>query len=407
MLVCKGGFTFHIVLFLILFAMSISAFSQENLEQLQSQEIEEYLAEHKNINNTIATLTGTAINPLLIPGTIGAYKYYTTPNEARNLLPWFYQPWFFGICLVLATLAYIPAIPADFLNLPPAFSKFIELCNKKIGLLLASPLLFDTVTSLAKQLAETAPSAFTVDRQFVYASVVPWERLSGIPQVLLFIAIVPMLLFVFFAMWLLNYVFDVLIVLCPFGWIDLFLKILRGIFYALLLITAVYFPQLIYILVIPVAIVSILLFGWSVRRAIMGLVFLNDFIFRNKNAPVGKIGLLAFWGSKKGVKNKSIGRLTERDGDLSFSFRRYFLFRNTVAIDRSEIVVKKGFLYSTIHNNGVAVCALPPRYQNSTEEIKTYLDARIEDGALKKGLKGIWEWFTGLRSSKMAEPASV
>lgn len=391
---------FRVVIVLILSVMPVSAFAQENLEKLQSQEIKQYLAEHENNNNAIATLTGTAINPLLVPGAIGAYKYYTTPNEARNLLPWFYQPWFWGICLILVALAYVPAIPANFLNLPPAFSKFIELCNKKIGLLLASPLLFDTGVTLAKQLAEAAPSVFTVDRQFVYASIVPWERLSGTPQVLWFIAIVPMLFFVFFAIWLLNYVFDVLIFLCPFGWIDLFLKILRGIFYALLLITAVFFPQLIYILVIPVVIVSVLLFGWSVRRAIMGFVFLKDFIFRNKKASVGKVGLLAFWSSNKGVKSKSIGRLTEKGGDLSFSFRRYFLFLNTVTIDRSEIVVKKGFLYSTVYNTGVAICTLPPRYQNSTEEIKAYLAARIEDGSLKKGLKGILEWFKGLRISK-------
>jgi len=370
----------------------------------------DYFVKRDNLANTMAILTGTANNTLLVSGAIGAYKYYTTPDETRNLLPWYYRPWFWVICLALVAFAYIPSIPANIFNLPPTISKFIELCNKKIGLLLASPILFDTCISLVKQLAETASSVITVDKQYVYASssIIPWEGLSGAAQVFWFIAIVPMLFFVFFAMWLLNYGFDVLIFLCPFGWIDLLLKIARGIFFVLLLVTAIYFPQLVYVLIIPVMVISILLFGWSVRRAIMGLVFLKDFIIRKKEVSVDENGILVFSGSNKGIKTKSIGKLTEKDGDLFFSYRRFFLFRNTVTIDRSEMVLRKGFLYSTIHNRGIAVFALPPRYQKVAEEVTAYLGAdRMEESSLKKGLKGIMEWFKRLTKQINTEPASA
>ena len=284
----------------VLFMLAVSAFAQEKPEGLQNQEVNDYFSERGKFADTLATLTGTAVNPLLISGVIGVYKYYTAPDEAKNLLPWYYKPWFWTICLVLVALAYIPSIPSDIFNLPPTASKFIELCNKKLGLLLTSPILFNICTTLAKQFSVAASSVFAVDRQYVYASILPWEWLSGLPQIFWFLTIIPVTFFVFFAMWLLNYVFDLLIFLCPFGWIDLLLKISRGMFFALLLVAAVYIPLLVYVLVIPVMIISVLLFGWSARRTITGFVSLRDFVFRRKEASAGEKAGLVFSDSNKG-----------------------------------------------------------------------------------------------------------
>ncbi|MCL2102268.1 MAG: hypothetical protein FWH22_11225, partial [Fibromonadales bacterium] len=56
-------------------------------------------------------------------------------------------------------------------------------------------------------------------------------------------------------------------------------------------------------------------------------------------------------------------------------------------------ILRKGFIYSNIYNNGVALCSLPPRYQKITEQVKENFNIhKIEDGRLKKGIKGIIEW---------------
>jgi len=369
--------------FLVIFfiVMSVSVFAQE--QQLRNQELKEYFAEKEQTAKTMAILTGTAMNPLLIPGALGVYKYYTASEEERHKLFWYYQPWFWGICLGLAVIGFIISIPSITLNLPSVLSSFVELCNKKLGLVLSSPMVFDHGVSFAKQLSNAVPP---LEVSYVSASMIPTEWIS-------ITIIVPAIFFVFIAIWLLNYVFEVLLFICPFGWIDLILKTMRGIFYVLLFATAIFFPSLIYVLVIPVAVIAVLLFGWSVRRTIMGFVLLEDFIYyRKREVSIDKGGVLVF------NSNKNLGRLTEEDGRLKFSYKRYFLFAKTVILDRSETFLKKGFLHSTIHNKGKSVYMLSPRYQKKLEEVKAYLGAqRIEDSCLKKGIKGIIEWSKRLK----------
>ncbi|MCL2102265.1 MAG: hypothetical protein FWH22_11210, partial [Fibromonadales bacterium] len=282
-------------------------------------------------------------------------------------------------------------------NLPSFISGFIELCNKKLGLLLTTPIIFDSVSTLARELAGAAYSALTANQPYSAASFVPWEWLSALPEILWFITIVPMLLFVFFSIWLFNYTFDVLIFLSPFGWLDLSIKILRGIFYVVLLALAVYFPQLVFVLVIPISIISVLMFGWSVRRIVMGFVHFKDFLNKNKETYIGKNGVAAFAGPYLGVPTKCFGRLTEQDGNLLFAWRRFFIFRRTKIIKNPRLVLIKGFFNSSLYNGSIFLCTLPPRYKKNDGLLQSYLGIEsIGDSKLKKGLKGIVEWIRNL-----------
>lgn len=380
-------------LIVALFSLTVSVFAQNGQEKLQNQDIEEHFETSELVANKMALLTGTAVNPLLVTGAIGAYKYYTVPELERSLLPWYYKPWFWSICLALVVLSFLASIPSITINLPSFISGFIELCNKKIGLLLTTPIIFDSVTTIARELAGEAHAALIADPAYAYASFLPWEWASAMPEILWFVAIVPMLLFVFFAIWLFNYTFDVLVFLSPFGWLDLCIKIFRGIFYIVLLVIAVFVPQLVFVLVIPLAVVSVLMFGWSVRRVVMGFVFFKDFLNKEKEARIHKNGVGAFAGPYLGVPTKCFGRLTTKDGNLLFSWRRFFLFKKIKTVENPRLVLKKGFFNSDLCNGSIFLCTLPPSYKKIDYQLQSYLDIElIEDSKLKKGVKGVIEW---------------
>jgi len=395
------------LLTVVLFAMSVSVIAQEKTqwetEQLHNQDAQRHFKESEEIAQKVAMLTGTAINPLYVVGAVGIYKYYNTPVESRNQLPWFYSPWFLTTCLVLALIATFPGL-LNFLNLPPQISKIFDLSSKKIGLAITSPVVVDNIIAIAKDIAGGTQIAFNANQTYVFASFIPLEWFPQISNLFWYIAIIPMLFFVFFAIWLLNYVFDVLIFLCPFGWLDVGLKFLRVIFYAVLLATSIYFPQLVFVIVIPIAFISVLLFGWSIRRAVMGLVFLLNFINRKKEISVTEKGIVVFSGAFLGVPNKCYGRLTAYEDKLQFSYRKFFIFRKTKTINTSELVLKKGFLHSSLYNKNNFICSLPPRYQKNTTTVQAYLGIlRIEDGALKKGLKGIADCIKGIFRKEPSE----
>jgi len=372
-----------------LIVMSVSVFAQDSKEHVEKSE---------QIAHKVSQLTGTAVNPLLVSGAIGAYKYYSTPVEARSQLPWYYQSWFFAICLALALLAFIVSCPSIIANLPSQISGFVELCNKQIGLVLATPGILSTIMALGSDLVE-AQAAASISQPYLYASFLPIE----LPQNIWFISIVPMLLFVFFAIWLLNFVFDVFIFFSPFGWFELGLKILRGIFYVTLLTVTIFFPQMVFVLVIPIAIISVILFGWSIRRVIMGFVFLKDFLNRKKEKSIDKDEIAVFADSSLGCPAKCYGVLTVQDENLVFSYKKFFLFRKIKTINNTELVLKKGFLYSTLYNNGTATCSLPPRYQKITEQVRDSLRIqKFEDSTLKKGFRGAIEWIKEFKNEGSA-----
>ncbi|MCL2100807.1 MAG: hypothetical protein FWH22_03745, partial [Fibromonadales bacterium] len=74
----------------ILFALSVSIFAQEGQEQLKNQDTKEHFETSELVAHRMALLTGTAVNPLLVTGAIGAYKYYIATETEKSQLPWYY-----------------------------------------------------------------------------------------------------------------------------------------------------------------------------------------------------------------------------------------------------------------------------------------------------------------------------
>ena len=380
----------YVVLITTLIIMPLSVSAQEtNVRQ----------GEH--IALSISKLTGMAINPLLVTACIGVYKNFIAPSDADKQLPWYSQSWFVAICGILAVLGFCVSIPTITLNFPPQLSALSELLNKKIGLALTTPAILDMVNPIAAPLAENVYTALNTSHAYMYASLIPLEWLAGVPELFWLALIQVMFFFTFIAIWMLNYTFDALIFLCPFGWVDAFLKTVRGAVYAALAALSVTYPPLAFIVTLPIIIISLILFGWSVRRVVMASVFLRDFFNRKKETIVDDKGIIAFSESGLKMPAKRMGRFREENGKWSFTYKKYFLIKKTVFINKTESVLKKGFLYSEIrnkiNNKEISICSLSPRYQKITEQVQTCLGIQtIVESKLKKGLKATLEWVKDL-----------
>jgi len=376
------------------------------------------MKEHEIINiNSIALatsqLTGMAISPLLVTGIIGAYKYYNLPSEHRSSLPWYFQPWFFIMCLAITVPELVTAVikmtGVEVTGVVNKVADTLKIFNKTAGLLLATPVLLDIINPFAALTANHIYEAMQASNTYmVYASSFPTEWLYTIPLFIWGIITAICMFFVFIAIWLFNMVFDFLIFLCPFGQVEIVLKAIRGTYFAFLIGLTFINPLLGFLMTLPLIIVSLLMFAWSVRRTVMGVVYMKDILsVFSKKPPVtiGNKGVLAF--SEAGLKmaKKRIGWLKEEDGKWKFTYRRFFLFKKTKTADKFDSVLRKGFFYSDVRNNKLPVCSLPPRYQKIDSQIQSYLNIdRFEETAIKRGLKAALAW---LKEIIVGKPINV
>jgi hypothetical protein len=382
------------VFLLFLFGGFCLAVFAQDVGQEQSEDlgVKQHIEQSKLLSQKFTQLTGIALEPTLVVGAMGAYTYLTSSKEARGALAWYCMPWFWVTCLIVCATLHFPTA-LSVIGLPSQVSSAFKALDKNVGFVLTSPVIIDQIKNVAGTLSVQVASSGTQPCSYLSASLIPWELLSGLPSTFWFITIAPMLLFVFFSIWLLNLVFDMLVFLSPFGFVDALLEFFRIAFYAILLAVAVFMPQLVFVLIIPIAIISVIMFGWSVRRSIMGLVFFNDFINRKKDLSIDEKGVMAFAGQSLGFPNKCCVKITKNGETLLFSYKKFFLFKKTKTINNLELILKRGVLYSCLYTNETFICTLPLRYQKIMEKVQTSLNIqKIEDSHLKKGITGMVEW---------------
>jgi hypothetical protein len=339
---------------------------------------------------TLSTITGVAISPLLGVGAVGAWKYYHTPPEKRARLPWFAQPTFWMPALLLVALVGLKDVLGT--TAPVALKKPFDIAeaieNKISGLVAAGafvPLLVATFHDVGTETAVLSSIGFAA------------MDLSWLANAIL----IPIAMVAFIIVWLFGNAIHILIVLSPFTTVDTALKAARLLLLATVPATSYINPWLGALWAAIIIALSWFIAGWSLRLTHFGIVFLWDYLtLRCKRFVPDPMANKIFLGRKVNkVPVRTYGKLTRNDaGKLVLKYRPWFVLpARTLELPEGNYAVGCGLLYCEIMRMEGAetktVMLLPPRYRgHETEVVRIY----GLTGTHEVGLRAAWKWLKEL-----------
>jgi len=339
---------------------------------------------------TLSTVTGVAISPLLGVGAVGAWKYYHTLPEKRANLPWFAQPTFWMPALLLVALVGAKDILGT--TAPTALKKPFDIAeaveNKISGLVAVGafvPLLVTTLHDTGSETAMLSSAGFAA------------MDLSWLSNLIM----VPVAMVAFIIVWLVGNAIHVLIVLSPFTTVDTALKSARLALLATVPATSYINPWLGALWAAIIILISWFIAGWSLRLTHFGAVFLWDYLtVRRKRFVPDPTANKMFLGRKiNKIPVRTYGKLVRNDaGKLVLSYRPWLVLpKRTLELPEGNYHAGCGLLYCEIMRiEGVdtkTMLLLPPRYRgHETELVKIYGLA----GTREVGLRAAWKWLKEL-----------
>jgi len=215
-------------------------------------------------------------------------------------------------------------------------------------------------------------------------------------------------LVVTFVVWLVGHSFDVLALISPFPFLDLWLKIIRNAIFAGLAITAVITPHLALLLCLAIIVFSFLVFGWTLRTAVFGTVFAWELLlvlfFDAQSKPKPGESVPAFSSRVRKIPRRTYGRLyAGQDGMLQFGYRRLLIGpEKKVPVGKaSSFEVGQGIFFPSviepIESTGKhrVVFRLLPTHRGAEESVRSCLElAKVRDVRFTKGLRSFWAFVT-------------
>jgi hypothetical protein len=374
-------------------------------------ETEPVLKTGESVSRALATVTSTAISPLLGVSVMGAWQYFRTPKPVRGQLPFFDRPYFWIPTILLLVLIFIKDTFGGFAPLikKPLDAIEVLFVNHASLILIVFPVVMNQVARVMG--LPSLKSLFTamLSGPVVYAAAAPT---SGAQH---FFSVATALLYtiVGFALtgvvWLLGHCFDVLALISPFPFVDFMLKAIRNVIFAVLLGASIFSPHLGLALCLLVIVTAFLLFGWALRLSFFGTLYawslLKMLMLDIQETPKPGEGVRAFSAEMKNVSRRTYGKLFVRDdGTLAFAYRR-LLFgpEKTAPIGRaSSFSIGRGVFHPTvvepIESAGKhrIVFRMLPTYRGTEQELLVVLGcATIEDLRWPKGLQSFWKFVTG------------
>lgn len=361
----------------------------------------------------LTQVTGIAISPLLGVGAVGAYRYFEadTPEE-KAALPWFAQPSFWLVALLL--VAAVAAKDTLGATLPPGWKKPLDVAetieNKFSGLVAAGAVIPSLVTFGARMMTNSNRADLPVELISSGLAMLPVAAIDT--SWLLSILMVPLSVAVFAIVWLVSHAINVLILLSPWGAIDAALKTARTALLGLVAATAWIDPVVGATLSVVIVVIAYFAAGWSFRLMVFGSVFCWDFFtVRRRRFQLLADGNKLFTGARfDGVPQRTYGRLYQgADGTLTLRYRPWLVMpARTAPVPREGLVVGAGVFYSEVlghdpkTDGNRTLLLLPPRYLGHEE-----LFARTYHipGTCEVGLRRAWSWLKealGLAAKKAA-----
>jgi hypothetical protein len=359
------------------------------------------------IAQTLSTITGVAISPLLGVSAIGCYQYCKAQtDEERARLPWFASPVFWVPAFLMLAACFIKdtagtALPA------PAKKPFdaLETIEHKISGLVATGAFVPIMVNMIHEANSTGGQPTLSLSSLGFAAVT-------MPTWLYDLLVTPFAMFIFFIVFLASNAINILILLSPFTMIDAALKTFRATVLASVVGTSAVgawtgHPWIGAFWSLIIIVISYFIAGWSFRLSHFGLVFVWEFFtggrFRFKPDPKEN---QMFLGRKlERVPTRTYGSLLRNEkGELIFNYRPWLVLpRRTLVLPSGNYEAGRGLFYSEIlrveGTSARTVFLLPPHYRGHEAEI-----ARIYNlaGTRDVGFRAAWAWFKGLFSRQPA-----
>lgn len=359
----------------------------------------------EEVARTLTLVTGVPISPLLGVSGLGAWRWWQTPEGLRPALPWYARPWFWGSGLAVALLF---ALNTTLGALVPGLKKpmdFVEEHENRFSTLIAAPVVLlevrralDAAGMLpdavaARPLAEAGAAALadgTLARLLAGAG---YLAVYGTVFVVVFLAF---------------HAVQVLIALSPSVTLDL---LLRGFRFSMLIaaaVTAAVDPWLGAAWAAVLALLCLLIAGWSFRLTVYGALFSWEILAGRDGGGDPATGRLALFSGRglAGVPVRSLGRIEPApDGGWRFRWRPWLVLpaRAVPLLDRAgdRLALLRGTVSPRLVRTGplreVTLGRFPPRFRGREEGLAARLGVpEVLDGRIVRGLKATWKWLREL-----------
>jgi MFS family permease len=359
------------------------------------------------IAQTLSTITGVAISPLLGVSAVGCYQFCKAQtDEEKAKLPWFASPVFWIPAFLLLAACFVKdtagtALPA------PAKKPFdaLETIEHKISGLVATGAFVPIMVGIIHEANSTGGQPTLSLSSLGFAA-------FTMPNWLYDVLVTPVAMFLFFIVFLASNSINILILLSPFTTIDAALKTFRATVLASVVGSSAIgswsgHPWIGALWSLVIILISYLIAGWSFRLSHFGLVFVWEFFTggRYRFKPDSKENRMFLGRKVERVPTRTYGALLRNDkGELVFNYRPWLVLpRRTLVLPPGTYEAGRGLFYSEIlrvdGNSARTVFLLPPHYRGHEEEI-----ARIYGlaGTREVGLRAAWAWFKGLFTSQPA-----
>ena len=337
---------------------------------------------------TLSTVTGIAISPLLGVGVVGCWQYFKAPSGQRAGLPWYAQPWFWlPALLIVGLMATKDVVGAA---LPPGLKKpidFVEAIENKLSGLIATGALIPMMGTLLSAAGMQVNGALAgTGLAFIDGTA------------LLQLAATPFALVAYGLVWMASHAIHVLILLSPWGAVDAALKALRTALLSALAAISTLNPWWGACFSVVLIIVSYYLAGWSFRLTVQGWVFCWDFFsLRRTRFQPGTSVNWAFAARRIGqAPIRTYGRLAQtQSGDLEFRYRPWLVLpeKSELLGQPSSLTIGKALLHPTLERErpegALTLLNFPPRYRTHEVALAQSHGLQIVEIGVLGGLKWI------------------
>jgi len=352
------------------------------------------------IAQTLTTITGVAISPLLGVSAVGCYQYCNAAPEQRDKLPWFASPVFWVPAFLLLAACFVKDTVGT--ALPPGVKKpfdAIETVEHKISGLVATGAFVPIMVSMIHEANSTGGQPTLSLASLGLATVT-------FPNWLYDLLVTPVAMLLFFLVFLASNAINILILLSPLPIIDTTLKAFRTSILASVLGSSFLgqwtgHPWVGALWSLVIIAISYFIAGWSFRLSHFGLVFVWKFFTggRYRFKPDPKENHLFLGRKTEKVPTRTYGALSRNDqGELVFHYHPWLVLPpRTLVLPPGNYEAGRGLFYSEIMkvegNSARTVFLLPPHYCGHEAEIaKIYNLAGTRD----VGVRAAWAWLKSL-----------